>query len=204
MSAKLTWPCPGYGISVVDGELQDSDAHVARGGGEAIDIGAPHRTDCLALCDARWKGEGFLPDAGYYLDLEWDDDDGHYVARYCHLAEYAWPPEGTSMVSAGQFVGFVGASGHAQGAHLHLWIERNGARVRPEDYLTMEADPMRRTEQQERLIQNQRNREAYLRQLSGELRDLQHHNYAEALGALANDCKADGDALEFTEFPEIP
>lgn len=181
-----------------------------------IDYAAPVGTPCWFRESGTVSWAGFGPVGfpgvlngawGYYVEIVSDRDPS---VRW-GLAHLSKVEVRTGMhVEAGQVVGLTGGqpgapgAGTSTGPHLHEQCIVNGERPDPDSILPPPTeDPVRRTAEQQTLIDNLLNRERYLRQLSGELATLQHENYAHALEALANDCGQDARALE-GEWPEVP
>ena len=90
------------------------------------DIGAPLGTDVAATNDGVvritvdhiFSGKGIFVDHGL----------GFYT-MYFHLSEIL--VKDGDLVTAGQIIGKVGATGRATGPHLHWGVKLNGARVNP-------------------------------------------------------------------------
>jgi murein DD-endopeptidase MepM/ murein hydrolase activator NlpD len=89
----------------------------------AIDIGAPRGTPVLATADGeiirlrREKRGG--------ITIYQKDPTGKYLFFYCHLSRYVKGLAVGQKVSAGEPIGYVGATGHViGGAHLHFSITR--------------------------------------------------------------------------------
>ena len=96
------------------------------------DIGAPMCTDVLAsndgvvrlTVDHVFSGKGVFVDHGL----------GFYT-MYFHLSEVL--VKDGDLVTAGQIIGKVGATGRATGSHLHWGVKLNGARVNPYSLLDL-------------------------------------------------------------------
>ena len=140
---KLLWPVAGN-LPVTN----DSDAHLARGSGEAVDFAAWSGTEWLSCAPktARVVMSGYDSECGYHIYLQWHDPETDWLlrARYCH--GLMAPPWGVgALVEPGECVGFVGATGIATGPHLHFALERwtgqEWSRLRPEDYLESTSQP---------------------------------------------------------------
>ena len=96
------------------------------------DIGAPMGTDVAATNDGIvritvdhiFSGKGVFVDHGL----------GFY-SMYFHLSEVM--VKDGDLVTAGQIIGKVGATGRATGPHLHWGVKLNGARVNPYSLLDL-------------------------------------------------------------------
>jgi murein DD-endopeptidase MepM/ murein hydrolase activator NlpD len=96
------------------------------------DIGAPLGTDVAATNDGIvritvdhiFSGKGVFVDHGL----------GFYT-MYFHLSEIM--VKDGDLVTAGQIIGKVGATGRATGPHLHWGVKLNGARVNPYSLLDL-------------------------------------------------------------------
>jgi len=74
---------------------------------------------------------GFDPDgAGNYVAVL---VDAHVRVLYCHLSRFA--VQSGDPVTAGELIGFVGATGLATGPHVHLEVDVDGRPVDPEAFL---------------------------------------------------------------------
>jgi murein DD-endopeptidase MepM/ murein hydrolase activator NlpD len=90
------------------------------------DIGAPLGTDVVATNDGvvRITVDHIFSGRGIYVD----HGLGFY-SMYFHLSEIL--VKDGDLVTAGQIIGKVGATGRATGPHLHWGVKLNGARVNP-------------------------------------------------------------------------
>ena len=95
------------------------------------DIGAPLGTDVVATNDGvvRITVDHIFSGRGIYVD----HGLGFY-SMYFHLSEIL--VKDGDLVTAGQIIGKVGATGRATGPHLHWGVKLNGARVNP--YMLLE------------------------------------------------------------------
>lgn len=102
-----------------------------------IDIVAkcPDGSSALDYITAHTAGKlitvGYDNDSGNYVNIRVSDDT---VMTYCHLASPCKLTEG-SFVEEGQIIGYMGATGRTNGAHLHWGIKKDGKWIDPEPYL---------------------------------------------------------------------
>jgi murein DD-endopeptidase MepM/ murein hydrolase activator NlpD len=96
------------------------------------DIGAPMGTDVAATNDGivRITVDHIFSGKGVFID----HGLGFYT-MYFHLSEIL--VKDGDLVTAGQIVGKVGATGRATGPHLHWGVKLNGARVNPYSLLDL-------------------------------------------------------------------
>ncbi len=108
-------------LGITRDQLRDSWGSARRGHTHAgIDIMAAKGTPVVAAVD------------GSVLKMKWDhgggrtlrllDQDRKYVFYYAHLSRYASGLREGDTVRKGQVVAYVGRTGDAKGAHLHLGI----------------------------------------------------------------------------------
>ena len=90
------------------------------------DIGAPMGADVVATNDGivRITVDHIFSGRGVFLD----HGLGFY-SMYFHLSEIV--VKDGDLITAGQIIGKVGATGRATGPHLHWGVKLNGARVNP-------------------------------------------------------------------------
>ncbi len=107
---------------ITPGDLRDTFTSPRSGGRthHAIDIAAPTGTPLVAVTDgtvtrATWNRLG-----GRTLYLR--SADGRYDFYYAHLDSYAPGIEAGLRVRRGDALGTVGATGNAQGPHLHFQV----------------------------------------------------------------------------------
>jgi murein DD-endopeptidase MepM/ murein hydrolase activator NlpD len=117
---KLFWPVGG--IHINRGFRPSDDPHH-----EGLDLGGKRGTPILAAHDGIviYAGNGF---SGYgnMILIEFDHE---WATLYGHLDGYA-VKEGR-IVSAGDPIGSMGATGHATGVHLHFELMHNRLPVDP-------------------------------------------------------------------------
>jgi peptidoglycan LD-endopeptidase LytH len=89
----------------------------------AIDIGAPRGTPIIATADGEIVRLHRERQGG--ITIYQKDVSGKYLFFYCHLQRYAKGLAVGQQVSAGDVIGYVGATGHVIGGpHLHFSITR--------------------------------------------------------------------------------
>ncbi len=96
-----------------------------------IDLAAPQGTPIIAsrsgvVTTAAYEAGG----AGNYVNINHMDG---YVSRYMHMTHYIVSPG--QNVTAGQVIGYCGATGAAEGPHLHFGIYQNGVPIDPTPYI---------------------------------------------------------------------
>jgi peptidoglycan hydrolase-like protein with peptidoglycan-binding domain len=100
-----------------------------------LEAKAPDGSSELDYITAHTAGKlstvGYDNDSGNYVNIRVSDDT---VMTYCHLASPCKLTEG-SFVEEGQIIGYMGATGRANGAHLHWGIKKYGKWIDPEPYL---------------------------------------------------------------------
>ena len=96
-----------------------------------IDLAAPQGTPIVAsrsgvVTTAAYEAGG----AGNYVNINHMDG---YVSRYMHMTHYVVSPG--EKVTAGQVIGYCGATGAAEGPHLHFGIYQNGVPIDPAPFI---------------------------------------------------------------------
>ncbi len=143
---RLTMPVDGF----ARGRLRDTFAADRDGGvrrHNAIDLGAPTGTPVLAAAPGTVRKIHTSTKGGqtvYVLGR-----DGRTVFYYAHLSRYAPGLREGQRLAAGDRIGDVGATGNAQGAHLHFAIWKSpsadafwsGAALNPYPYLRGDIAP---------------------------------------------------------------
>ena len=128
-SAALVIPVVG-----IEGpDLRDSFSAPRSGGRthNAIDIAAPTGTPIVAVTDGTVTRRHWNALGGRTLYLT--SADGRTDFYYAHMDSYADGIEVGTAVRRGQVLGTVGATGNAQGPHLHFQVldKRGGGRGTP-------------------------------------------------------------------------
>lgn len=120
------WPLPG--VSYISAGYNGYPGH------KGLDIAGPYGTAVVAA------ESGTVIEANNYDS--WGQSWGYYVliyhnstytTRYAHLSSVA--VSNGQFVSAGQIVGYEGATGNVTGPHLHFEVYQNGTRVDPMAFL---------------------------------------------------------------------
>jgi murein DD-endopeptidase MepM/ murein hydrolase activator NlpD len=119
-AGKLLWPTVGHTIT-----QYFSWAH------QAIDIANPMGSPIYAaesgtVIDAGWSTVGY----GNKVDI---DNGGGMFTRYAHASKLL--VKKGDVVTRGQVIALIGATGHATGPHLHFEVHVNGKLYNPLDYL---------------------------------------------------------------------
>ena len=91
-----------------------------------VDLRASYGTPVYAIQDGIVKRASTFSGYGRCVDIQ---HSGGYSSRYAHLSRYA--VRYGSLVKKGQIIGYVGTSGVATGAHLHLELARNNRVINP-------------------------------------------------------------------------
>ena len=120
------WPLPG--VSYISAGYGGYPGH------RGLDIAGPYGTPVVAA------ESGTVIAANNYDS--WGDSWGYYVliyhnstftTRYAHLSSVA--VYNGQYVTAGEIVGYEGATGNVTGPHLHFEVYQNGTRVDPMNFL---------------------------------------------------------------------
>lgn len=103
---------------------------------KGVDFAAPKGTPIMASGSGKIAKIGPWSTYGNYIQIKHNDK---YATAYAHLSRYAKGLRVGSSVRQGQVIGYVGATGRAQGAHLHYEILVNGQQVNPTSVKMMPA-----------------------------------------------------------------
>jgi murein DD-endopeptidase MepM/ murein hydrolase activator NlpD len=123
VSARLSsggFVFPVYGTASFGDSFGAPRADVPGGWHHGEDIFAAAGTPLLAVADGTLHTIGFNRIGGYRLWLRDDDGDEFY---YAHLSAYSPLAVEGRRVEAGDVIGFVGATGDADGGAPHLHFE---------------------------------------------------------------------------------
>jgi murein DD-endopeptidase MepM/ murein hydrolase activator NlpD len=93
-----------------------------------IDYAAPVGTPVATVGDGRVIFKGWKNGYGRYIAIR---HNNRYITTYGHLSRYAAKVKVGSMVKQGEVIGYVGASGLANGPHLDFRMKKNGSFVNP-------------------------------------------------------------------------
>jgi murein DD-endopeptidase MepM/ murein hydrolase activator NlpD len=93
-----------------------------------IDYAAPVGTPVATVGDGRVIFKGWKNGYGRYIVIR---HNNRYTTTYGHLSRYAAKVKVGSMVKQGEVIGYVGASGLANGPHLDFRMKKNGSFVNP-------------------------------------------------------------------------
>ncbi|MBR2715579.1 MAG: peptidoglycan DD-metalloendopeptidase family protein [Ruminococcus sp.] len=130
------WPCPGHynltssfdewrgyvhgALDIADGGIMGATV-VAASGGQVVATNTS--------CPHNWGKSYSCGCGGGYGNYVWINHGNGKETVYAHLTSVA-VSTGQS-VSAGQYIGTVGSTGHSTGAHLHYETRYNGVKYNP-------------------------------------------------------------------------
>ncbi len=102
---------------------------------QGIDFGQPEGSPVFAMASGTVTVNSFGRSYGHVVYIDHGEIEGtHYLTRYAHFVQRS-PLQVGEQVQGGDFVGFIGETGYATGAHLHFEIWVDGAHVDPDPYL---------------------------------------------------------------------
>lgn len=130
-TSDYIWPCPGYTTITSDYGYRGAPTAGASTYHKGIDIGAPHGSKIVSVCNGRVLAYGYNSSMGNYVKIQHADQ---VVSVYMHMSKIADISTGQT-VSAGTVLGYVGSTGVSTGPHLHLGIMLNNDYVSPWNYL---------------------------------------------------------------------
>ena len=93
-----------------------------------IDYAAPVGTPVSTVGDGRVIFKGWKNGYGRFIAIR---HNNRFTTTYGHLSRYAAKVKVGSMVKQGEVIGYVGASGLANGPHLDFRMKKNGSFVNP-------------------------------------------------------------------------
>ncbi|MBR1734922.1 MAG: M23 family metallopeptidase [Alphaproteobacteria bacterium] len=125
-----------------------------------VDLRATYGTPVHAIYDGVVKRASPYAGYGNCIDIQ---HVGGYSSRYAHLSRYA--VRYGARVRKGQVIGYVGATGMATGAHLHLELAKNNRVVNP---LSVKMIPEQKT-----VVANRQQFEFFKRQIDNTLKKVQ-------------------------------
>lgn len=102
-------------------------------GHAGLDLAAAHGSSVKAAASGTISFMGTDPDYGLFIDIR---HPGGLLTRYGHLSAFAPGLYAGTAVRGGMEIGKVGATGNAQGAHLHFEVRASGRAVDPKPFLT--------------------------------------------------------------------
>lgn len=97
-----------------------------------IDIAAPHGDPVRAAAAGHLSFLGTDPAYGLFIDIL---HPGGLITRYGHLSAFAPGLTPGGAIRAGAQIGRIGATGNAQGAHLHFEVRAGGRALDPMPFL---------------------------------------------------------------------
>ena len=127
-TGKFAWPADGPITSPFGWRIHPI-LHV-RKFHEGVDIGAPYGAPIRAADKGLVISTGWMKAYGQAVVV---DNGGGYHTWYCHMSTIL-VSEG-QLVTRGQLLGRVGATGWATGPHLHFGVLKDGEWVDPMNYL---------------------------------------------------------------------
>ncbi len=120
-------PLPGFAVNSPFGPRrlndEDRDGRIHEG----VDIAAPRGTQIHASCNGEVAKTGLSSSYGNFVEVKHADGISTF---YAHMARTAGLKVG-DKVEAGEVIGFVGATGHATGPHLHFEVRKDGHHYDP-------------------------------------------------------------------------
>ena len=123
VAARLTsdgYVFPIYGAASFGDSFGGPRPNIPGGWHHGEDIFAQEGAPILAVADGTVHQIGFIPIGGYRL---WLRDEGGNEFYYAHLSAYSPLAVEGKEVEAGDVIGFVGATGDAEGGTPHLHFE---------------------------------------------------------------------------------
>ena len=126
----MIWPCPSsHYISSYYG-YRNAPTAGATTNHKGIDIAAEAGSSILAAQEGTVISAGYNSSRGNYVIIR---HRSGVQTEYLHMSRYI--VSAGQSVSAGQIIGYVGATGVATGPHLHFAVTENGNYTDPIPYL---------------------------------------------------------------------
>lgn len=124
-SGSFTWPCPNWNGYITGryGEQRSGHTHA----GIDIDGYGCDGSPVVAAASGTVITSSYSGGYGNYVVI---DHGSGYTTLYAHMSGNA--VSSGQYVSAGQTIGYLGASGNASGTHCHFEIRINGSTTDPE------------------------------------------------------------------------
>jgi len=129
-----------------------------------VDFGAPHGTPVYTTGDGTVLAATRRSANGNYVKIKHNNT---YTTYYLHLSRFAKGIRSGKRVKQGQVIGYVGATGWANGTHVCYRIRKNGSWVNPRRIKLPSKEPVPKTA----MAQFQRTRDACLLRLNESILD---------------------------------
>ena len=102
---------------------------------KGVDFGAHYGAPIYAIGDGVVVGTGYQASESGYGQITIIEHSNGYYSAYAHQSSYLVHPG--DHVSAGEVIGYVGATGHVTGPHLHFEIRTvpHGGQINPLPWL---------------------------------------------------------------------
>ena len=104
-----------------------------------VDYAAPKGTPVMAVGDGKVIGKGWSGGGGNTIKIK---HNSVYTTAYLHLSKYAADIKIGSLVSQGDIIGYVGATGTATGPHLDFRVWKNNMPINPLTMDSPSAEPL--------------------------------------------------------------
>ncbi len=101
-------------------------------GHKGMDFATPKGTDIYAVADGVVTISTYSSSYGYYIEIKHKDGT---LTRYAHASKLLVSVGDT--VKQGEHIAEVGSTGRSTGNHLHFEVWKNGTRVNPASYLSI-------------------------------------------------------------------
>lgn len=128
---------------------------------QGVDFSAPQGTPIVSAGDGHIRKIGYLGGYGNYILVAHTSD---YSTAYAHLSKFATGMKLGKSVKQGQTIGYVGATGHATGPHLHYEVHYRKQQINPQK-MSMPAQQRLRGKRLEQFLQHKKSIDEYLASL---------------------------------------